>query len=152
MNSLHSTIYWLNSHNNIAYSLTRIFLGTALFVRGIIVASDIDRLTQLANGHNFYWWYSYIVVIHIIGGFMMAIGFFTRIAAFIQLPILFIAVFFVHLSQGLANQNQSLELAALVLFLLIIYFAFGSGNLSIDSYISKRKIQKKHYAEKINTK
>ncbi len=139
MKLLKSTISWLEAHNNIAYSIVRIFLGVALFVRGAILASDPATLTQLAGSNQFYWWYSYIIVIHIIGGFLLAIGFVTRLSAFLQIPVLAGAVFFLHLQKGLATAEQSLELSALVLVLLIIYFFFGSGVLSVDNYIAKKK-------------
>jgi uncharacterized membrane protein YphA (DoxX/SURF4 family) len=69
----------------------------------------------------------------------MAIGFVTRLAAFLQIPVLIGAVFFLHIQQGLATVEQSLELSALVLVLLIIFFLFGSGALSVDNYITKKK-------------
>jgi hypothetical protein len=47
-------------------------------------------------------------------------------------PILFGAVFVVHSSGGLLNPGQSLEFSALVLALLVVYFIFGSGELSVD--------------------
>ncbi|MBK7380015.1 MAG: DoxX family protein [Ignavibacteriales bacterium] len=130
---------WLNTNSDVAYSIIRIFLGTALFVRGAILASDPATLTQLAGSNQYYWWYSYIIVIHIICGFFMAIGFVGRIAALLQIPILFGAVFFLHLQHGLATVEQSLELSALVLVLLITFFLFGSGAFSVDNYIAKRQ-------------
>lgn len=137
-----SIISWLDNHNNVAYSLVRIFLGAALFVRGIILASDPENLTKLAGSNQFYWYYSYIIVVHIIGGFLLAIGFATRLAAFLQIPILFGAVFFLHLQKGLVSAEQSLELSVLVLVLLVVYFLFGSGGISIDNFIAKRKLNK----------
>ena len=134
-----STVSWLGDHNEVAYPFIRFFLGVALFVRGAILASDPATLTQLAGSNQYYWWYSYIIVIHIIGGFLLAIGFATRLAALLQIPVLLGAVFFLHLQQGLATVEQSLELSALVLVLLIIYFLFGSGVLSVDHYIAKKK-------------
>jgi|SRR5574338_205975 len=142
MKLLNSTITWLENHTNVAYSMVRIFLGVALFVRGVILASDPATLIQLAGSNQYYWWYSYIIVIHIVCGFLMAIGFVGRIAVLLQIPILFGAVFFLHLQRGLATVEQSLELSALVLVLLIVYFLFGSGVLSVDNYIAKKKSSK----------
>ncbi|MBK6913060.1 MAG: DoxX family protein [Ignavibacteriales bacterium] len=139
MKLFNSITYWLDKHSDVAYSIIRIFLGTALFVRGAILASDPATLTQLAGSNQYYWWYSYIIVIHIICGLFMAIGFVGRIAALLQIPILFGAVFFLHLQQGLMTVEQSLELSALVLVLLITFFLFGSGAFSVDNYIAKRQ-------------
>lgn len=132
-------VNWFGSHNDIAYSFIRIFLGIALFVRGVILSSDPATLIQLAGTSQLYWWYSYIIAIHIIGGLLLAFGFLTRLAALAQIPVLVGAVFFLHLKQGLLKVEQSLELSALVLFLLIVYFLFGSGILSVDNYSAKKK-------------
>ncbi len=133
--------FWsiLDNNSSLAYSLIRIFLGTALFVRGILLFSDPDTITRLAGEERIYWWYSYITIAHIAGGFLLAIGFLTRLAAFIQIPILFGAVFLIHLKQGLLSVGQSLELSVLVLVLLLIYFIFGSGSLSVDWRIREKK-------------
>ncbi len=59
-----------------------------------------------------------------------------------QIPILFGAVFFVHWQEGLfaaGQSGQSLELAALVLFLLVLVFLAGSGDLSMDHHFFGKK-------------
>ena len=124
---------WFNENRDLAYSAIRVFLGTALFVRGLVLFLNPDTITSLAGGREDYWWYSLVTIAHIFGGIFLTIGFQTRLAAFLQLPILFFAVFFLHLNEGLAAVGQSLELSAMVLFLLVIYFLFGSGPLSIDN-------------------
>ncbi len=95
--------------------------------------SDPQKLTQLAGSEQNFWMYSYITVVHCVGGFLLTIGLFTRLAALIQIPILLGAVFFVHLSKGFLASGQSLELSVMVLFLLSVFFLFGSGELSVDS-------------------
>lgn len=139
MQLINSIKGWLETNSNLAYSFIRIFLGIALFIRGWMISSDPSIITQLTGANQWYWWFSYIIVVHIIGGALMAIGFATRYAALAQIPVLFGAVFFFHLKQGLMKVEQSLELSTLVLVLLIIYFLFGSGALSVDNYSAKRK-------------
>lgn len=130
---------WFNTNHDLAYSLIRIFLGIALFVRGLILLSDPAAISELAGEDKLYWWYSYITIIHLIGGLLLTLGLLTRIAAFLQIPILLGAVFFIHMWQGLMTEGQSLELSVLVLVLLIVYLLFGSSSLSLDNYFSKRK-------------
>jgi putative oxidoreductase len=139
MKIFHDTIIWFDKNNNMAYSLIRIFFGAALLVRGIIFVSDPNAIIELAGTEKLYWWYSYITIAHLIGGSMLLVGFFTRLSALIQIPILFGAVFVIHLSEGLLANSQSLELSALVLLLLTVYFLFGSGTLSLDNYILNKK-------------
>ena len=73
---------------------------------------------------------------------MLTIGLFTRIAALVQVPMLFGAVFFVHLKGGLLAANQSLEFAALVLLMLCVYTVFGAGKWSCDYVFLRAPFQK----------
>lgn len=132
-------LHWFETHNGLAYSLIRIFLGFALFIRAWILISDPAVTIELAGTDKLYWWYSYISIAHLIGGFLLILGLVTRLAALLQIPILVGAVFFVHFRQGLVTTGQSLELSVLVLILLIIYFLFGSGVLAVDKHIAKKK-------------
>ena len=131
---------WIENNTALAYSFIRIFFGVALLVRGIILFSDTASIVKLAGGDRIYWWYSYITIAHIIGGFLLVLGLLTRLASLIQIPILFGAVFLIHLKQGLLSVGQSLELSVLVLVLLLIYFFFGSGTLAVDWYLKKKKM------------
>ena len=140
MKFINDIILWLNKNTNVAFSLIRIFLGLALFIRGIILASNPAVITILAGEDKIYWWYSYITIAHLIGGLSLALGLLTRLGALLQIPVLFGAVFLVHLKQGLLSVGQSLELSVLVLMLLLLYFIFGSGVFSVDNYLKKKKL------------
>ena len=139
MKPLGKTLHRLETRRDLAYSLIRIYLGIALFVRGWILLSDPSALTELAGAQQVYWWYGYAIGAHLGGGFLLALGFLTRWAALLQIPILLAAVFFIHMEQGLMTVGQNLEVAALVLVLLIVYLLFGSGVLSVDNYLREKK-------------
>lgn len=132
MNSTIENFRVLCNRREIAYALIRIYLGLALFVRGWMILADPSAIIRLTNAQELYMWYSYVIAGHLIGGAFLTFGWFTRIAALIQLPILGGAVFLVHLKQGLLSVSQSLELASLVLMLLLVFAVFGSGPWSID--------------------
>lgn len=123
---------WFELHQSYAYAFLRIFVGGALLIRGILFITDPHKLTQLAGSEQYFWMYSYIAIVHLVGGLLLMIGLFTRFAALIQIPILLGAVLLVHLSQGFLASGQSLELSLMVLFILCIFFLFGSGELSFD--------------------
>lgn len=127
---------YFEERKSLAYSLIRIFLGFALFIRGYLFVIDPKTLTQLAGSEQNFYLFAYVAIAHLLGGLLLGLGFFTRLAALIQIPILVGAVFIVHLKQGLLSSGQSLEISVLVLFLLSIFFLFGAGELSIDN---KRK-------------
>lgn len=137
---------WIEKRSNLFVDLVRIYLGVGLFVRGILffnkpvlLSESLLSAGQYSDSANFL--AHLIAMIHVAGGLMLAVGFLTRLAALIQIPILFVAVFFVHLPEGLMTTGQSLEFSALVLFLLIILFVRGSGRLSLDSYVLDREPQ-----------
>lgn len=139
MNKLSAINNWFKVHKEYAYSFIRVFLGFALFVRGWIISFDPSVITQLIGANQWYWWYSYVIIIHIVGGFLLGIGLLTRFAALLQIPVLLGAILIFHLKEGLVRVEQSLELSTLVLVLLIIYFLFGAGPLSVDNYLAKNR-------------
>jgi len=126
----------LRSGPALGYDLMRAYLGIGLFVRGVLFVTEPELLLgYMQDVHSWFLPYAlvhFVAVAHICGGLMLAAGLLTRLAAAIQLPILFGAVFLVHSSGGLLNPGQSLEFSALVLALLVVYFVFGSGELSVD--------------------
>ena len=139
MKRLNEILQWLDSNENLAYSLIRIFLGIALFVRGWLFFSNPGEITKLAAVDNMHMWYSYITIAHLAGGLLLTLGFLTRIAALFQVPILIGAVFIVHTKQDLMMVGQSLELAVLVLVLLVIFTFFGPGSFSLNKYLAIRR-------------
>ena len=130
----------MNSKTEIAYGLIRIFLGMALLIRGWIIISNPASILELGVERESFIWVSLIGFAHLIGGLFLSLGILTRLGAFIQIPILFSATFFVYAQTKLMMGGQSLELAALVLFLLVVYFAFGSGALSVKNYFQQREV------------
>lgn len=128
---------YFEERSNYAYALIRIFLGFALFIRGFLFVTDPHTLTELAGSEQNFWIYAYVAIGHLVGGLLVGIGFLTRLASLIQIPILLGAVFIVHLKQGLITSGQSLEISVLVLFLLVVIFLFGHGELSLDKKLLK---------------
>ncbi|MDX1429295.1 MAG: DoxX family membrane protein [Rhodothermales bacterium] len=131
------------THDDVALDLIRIVLGLALFVRGVLFMSDQSRVIAMVQQEDADWLVPIILIhgvtlVHIIGGLMLSAGLFTRLAALIQIPVLIVAVFLAFVQGGLLAPEQSLELAALVLILLCILFAFGAGTWSLDEVIFLR--------------
>jgi uncharacterized membrane protein YphA (DoxX/SURF4 family) len=146
MFSVSSYFKWVEGQKGIFVDLVRIYLGIGLVVRGFLFMGQPELLTDsLSRAGDFSSSQSYLMhlvaLVHIGGGALLAIGLLTRIAALTQLPILTVAVFGVHLQEGLGGTGQSLEFSALVLFLLVIIFVRGSGPLSLDQYILERETE-----------
>jgi putative oxidoreductase len=144
MDQLYRLRAWLDSHRDTAYPLIRTFVGIALFVRGWVFVADSSALMELVAASGRDWFLPmalvhYVAPAHILGGLMLALGMLTRIAALVQIPILLGALFFIHLQEGLFAPGQSLELSALVLFLLVVFALFGSGKYSLDYFFFARE-------------
>ncbi|HKO89522.1 MAG TPA: DoxX family protein [Polyangiaceae bacterium] len=129
----------------LGYDLMRVYLGIGLFVRGVLFVSEPELLLgYLQDLHGWFWPYAlvhFVAVAHLCGGVALALGLLTRLASAIQIPILFGAVFLIHSSGGLLNPGQSLEFSGLVLALLIVYFVFGSGELSLDRLLRESDVR-----------
>lgn len=147
MNQFNELLNRLNSNQDYAYSIIRIFLGAALFLRGWALVSNPEAIFAFVGEENLHMWYSYITIGHLLGGFCLTFGIMARLAALFQVPILIGAVFISE--KGLMMGGQSLELATLVLFLLIIIFIFGSGPLAVSVYFNNKRL--KESSENIDT-
>ena len=128
----------IEANKDLCFDLLRIYLGLGLFVKGILFLTDMTSLSELLmQSRRFqpltFLLSHYIPLAHIGGGFMMAIGLWTRTAILANIPVLFGAVFF---EKGLFTQNQGLEFTALVFFLLIVLLIWGPGRWSVDRYLS----------------
>jgi len=142
MSTYRNFVDWINTHQEVVLDVIRMYLGVGLFVRGILFITQTEGVAALVDLSEFSLASAalvhYVTFAHLLGGLMLAAGLLTRIAALIQIPILVGAVFLVHLHDGLLSADQSLEFSALVLFLLVVVFLFGSGRWSADYYVFER--------------
>lgn len=140
MNGLNRITTSMDGMTDKAYALIRIFLGVALAIRGWMILSQPEIILELGVERELFVWVSLVGIAHLAGGTLLAFGYFGRLAAFIQIPILVSAIFFVYGHTKLMMGGQSFELASLVLFLLCIYFVFGAGTFSIREYYLNKKV------------
>jgi putative oxidoreductase len=145
MEKLRQMINWADAHPKVWLDCVRIYLGLGLFVRGLFIITNTraEFITDLLKRLDNPWLVTvvllhYIALAHLIGGLMLTVGLLTRIAAWVQIPILAGAVF-VHRGEGLMSGGQSLEFSALVFFLLVIFAGAGAGPLSVDHGMPKLK-------------
>lgn len=151
MLSLNRCRAWLHARPDVMLDLIRVFLGVALFFKGVYFMENREYLLKMMEDAGG-WWFApaviahYIVPAHLVGGLMLALGLLTRVAALAQLPVLVGAVFYVHMPRlsGLSQETigrQNLELSALVLFLTVLVLLHGAGRFSLDHLIGKRSEQ-----------
>jgi len=145
MNATSRMRIWVETHSDIIWDLVRIYLGIGLFLKAIFYLVHRDYLLQLMDSMGTSWFAPaimahYVILAHLFGGLLMALGLITRVAALVQIPILLAAVFYVYLPRmALIEPRQSLEFSALVLFLLALIFAFGAGRFSVDHLLWKKE-------------
>ncbi len=137
MSSVPSVLRRLNTRRDLVLDVLRVYLGAGLFFRGLALLVTDAGLQQLAGASALRLELTglsiYVMSAHLIGGALLTVGLFTRLAALVQLPVLVGAVTLVHWQDGLLSANQSLEFSALVLFLLVLVCLFGGGRWSLDA-------------------
>jgi putative oxidoreductase len=72
------------------------------------------------------------------GGLALLLGLLTRPAAVVSAFAMLVAIFTVHIDNGLFVSNNGYEYALTLFVLLIAVAAQGAGRLSIDHYIFKK--------------
>ena len=134
---------WSDAKRPLYFDLLRIYLGLALFVKGLQFVSNRGRLDQMLSQRDLGWFIPtalahYIPAAHLGGGLLLALGLMTRAAALFQIPILCGAAFVIYMPEGFFTYSQDFEFAALVLFLLLLVLFHGGGRLSADYYLFER--------------
>ena len=72
--------------------------------------------------------------INLIGGILLVVGLFTRLAAAVQIPLMFGAVLFVNLKD---TATSDLPFSFLILVLVVVFSFIGGGHLSLDNAYRK---------------
>ena len=125
------------------YTFLRIFTGLVILIRGInfifvmvnlksmIQQADVAILTQNSAALS-----TLIAFLNIACGLFIIVGFFARLSAIIQIPILVVATFFVNI-RHLGNNSFEFILSLVTLVLAIMVAYKGSGRFSADEYFRR---------------
>jgi uncharacterized membrane protein YphA (DoxX/SURF4 family) len=79
-----------------------------------------------------------IPFIHILGGFLIIIGLYSRLMMFIQLPIILAAIVFLFIS-GRSYYHREIAFALTIVILLISLLKFGDGLYTWKNLIHNEK-------------
>ncbi|WP_442588961.1 DoxX family protein [Pedobacter sp. AW31-3R] len=138
MNLLTKIQKWGDHHHPKWLDYFRILLGVILVWKGIEFAANLHAFTNLMKGAflgtaiSISLMAHLIIVLHIIGGLLIALGTHTRLFCLLNLPVLITAVFFVNLSENIFRPYSEFWLSGLVLFGLVCFLVEGDGVLSIE--------------------
>ena len=122
-------------------TLVRVALGALLFWKGISFLQSQSTLEAMMQNmgieifsKNAQVLALLITYLHLLGGTFIAIGFLTRWAALVQIPILIGAVLFASFSPSMHVSSGEVVLSIIVLALSILFIVKGSGYFSTDEY------------------
>ena len=135
---------WGDAHHPKILDLIRMLLGLFLLIKGVVFLNHIPFLRELIiqtqamhlSAGMVTVLINYVTLVHMIGGVFIFLGLITRLAALVQIPVVFGAVFFVNILNPYFNSE--LWLSVLVLVLLVLFVIIGSGPLSIDSVLREK--------------
>ena len=139
MNLLEKFEQWGDRHHPKWLAIIRIALGLFLCYKGVDFLRNASGLISLMSSRQPF--SSFIIVLlahyvtfaHILGGFFLTIGMFTRAACLIQIPIFRGAIIFININvaKDTFSPYSELVLSILVLLLLIYFLIIGNGPLSV---------------------
>lgn len=150
MNFLQRIELWGDRHHPKWLDIIRIALGLFLCYKGIDVYLNMsDITTRMANraqfgSFTFLMAAQYAAFAHVIGGILLAMGLFTRIACLIQIPVLLGAIIFLTTNKDMLRPYSELFLSILILLLLIYFLIVGNGPLSFKIPEEEDKTNRKH--------
>jgi len=138
MNFISKIRTWGDHHHPQWLDYFRILLGLVLIWKGVAFMINLDAFNSLMNKTNLIAAASIslaahiVIVLHIIGGLLIAIGSRTRTSCLLNIPILFFAVFFVNAREDIFRPYAEIWLSSFVLIGLICFLIEGDGIISIE--------------------
>jgi len=147
MNLVQRFEIWGDTHHPKWLDIIRIALGIFLFYKGFAYLQNMSALIDLMTfkspfssfiimmlGH-------YVAFAHLVGGILLTLGVFTRLACIIQIPILLGAIIFINSGTNMFGSYSELFFSLLVLLLLIYFLIVGNGPWSLSLGSGEKKDQ-----------
>jgi hypothetical protein len=129
-------------NNRIVSLIFRVILGLTLFIKGVSFIRNKVLIETLISKNAILEKLTFlnllIPFIHILGGFFILIGIYTRIAILIQIPIIIAAIIFLF-NSGSDAYPKEIAFAVTILIMLVVYLKFGDGFYSWKNLINKEK-------------
>ena len=128
-------------------ALLRVWLGILFVMHGYLGAAVLGPeaiagyTTRMgypaATGPALAW---YLIAAHVVGGALLVIGLWTRVAALVNVPVMASAVFLLHLPQGFFMSGAGgSEFTLTVLVATLALMLLGPGALSVDHALATRR-------------
>ena len=144
MGTLQQLEKWSTTHHPRWLIFLRVILGICLIIKGISFMNDSVHLQSMLSETSINkandWIALIITWLHLLGGFFIVIGLFTRITTLLLIPVLLGAVLLINLPRGIFAPGSEFGFSLAVLILLIVFFIEGGGPLSLDNYFWPKQI------------
>jgi len=117
-------------------------LGVCLAIRGIYFLNDSQSLQEVIqksrlNALNLTVVLAMIITwVHLLGGTLIILGLWTRLAVWAQIPIVLGALIFIN-SSGMAMVHSDVLFSIFILVLLVVFAFDGGGKVSMDAYLKR---------------
>ncbi len=145
MNLLQKLEVWGDKHHPKWLDIIRIALGIFLCYKGIDFLRNSSTLSGLMAAKTPFGSFPvillshYVMFAHMLGGFLMIIGMFTRFACLIQIPVLIGAIIFINSSSEAFKPYSELFFSILILLLLIYFLIVGNGPIAVKLEEEEKK-------------
>ena len=144
MNTVVKLESWADRHHPKWIDILRVVLGIIFIIKGVALIEHREQVIMMMEKSNldlftFSLSSQYVIAFDLAGGLFIAIGLLTRLIVLFQLPIVILSIIFIDYHQNLFALNSELGYLILILALVIFFLFYGSGPISVDNYISKRK-------------
>jgi putative oxidoreductase len=141
MGTLQQLEKWSTTHHPRWLVFLRVALGICLIIKGISFMDESVTLESMLSGTSLGFtggWLPIIVTwLHLLGGFFIIIGLFTRLSTILLIPVLLVAVLFINLPRGIFAPGSEFGFSLAVLLMLVVFFIEGGGPLSLDDYFRR---------------
>ncbi|MEO6404121.1 MAG: DoxX family protein [Ferruginibacter sp.] len=145
MNYIQKVEHWGDMHHSRYMDIVRIVLGIFLCYKAIFFLNNMSSLIGLMGNTNMGFKSfnivllgQFIVIVHLMGGFLIAIGLHTRLAALVQIPILVAAIILMNNSNVFVT-GWDMALTIITLGLLIFFAVIGNGPWSFSNMWKEEK-------------
>lgn len=128
-----------NKLRPLGLTLLRLALGIVFLYHGSVKLADLGHWTQNFVHMGFPPYFAYIAGgLETVGGALLILGLFTRVAAILLAGELLIATIKVHLPGGPIWKVGGYELPMLLSAVSFLFFCYGAGPVAVDAAMGKR--------------
>lgn len=157
MNLIQKLEYWGDRHHPKWLDIIRIALGVFLCYKGVDFlrnTSDLISLMKLTSPFGEFVIIliaHYVAFAHILGGFALTLGLFTRAACVIQIPVMLGAIIFVNINatKAVFSPYSELFLSVIILLLLVYFLIIGNGPISVKMPPEEHLKEHEDYIKKV---